>query len=1104
MTCVTKAIVELANKADLTDKQKLEIRKIAYEKTKDKKYRDTPVYDTLPTKDRDEETMTYAAIGSREISADMIVQMNNSAIELAAEGYKLQSGGAIGADMAFEGKSQPIKVTMLKNIRIKDFNYEKDEVLEIGSKKFTELMYEIPKHDNHLTNTNKLVKINKSSNPKTIGKEQVQSFDPKHVKYDKYKNRDKVRAIANEMHPQARPLSKPGDKNTYVHDLQARNTYQIFGENLDTPVDFVLYYAEKDPNDPIRPKGDTGQAVEMAALKGIPTINMLDEDWKEQLQAVKDGTWKEPDEVKVAREVMANRPKFDVETNTQSKQDSKSAKPSPIKGSFKGTPNESVLVSLGKQLTSSLRNGKIVSGDIVGPGEVLKYGPRLTKTYTSVKVDPKQHKSYDYSHKKHTLKNAVPAPLKDLQREVEKMTNKEAGYYNHILVNVIEPGGGMGSHQDNEPLYWENGSTQANPIVGDVAVVSIGDTTEDHIINKIGYPVPSMSVVEFNGNEYHKVGKAGKEGRISITFRHIPNSKIIDTKPSEAINSNGNIQDRYQETQPKQDSTSTQVDMNKENDANQSELPSVDELYVIDNYGHIKEFPFSYNYGVYIINTDRMTVRSTTGSIKDMGEMLTLANKGMEKLKNVQDKIGEELINLMADNSISLSEKNKRKKMLLTSASKELIGRMEESDMSKRAETGNLDDMFTNYMYDNIKKLIDAGKTAEAYNTINNFTEYLGRYDYDEKRDMRSKIDKKFELAGVDKSKPEQLTIEQVGILFNRVSEFTDKMKTTETQPKQDTPMRYSQGDYSVSNKFTKAEREAYATPLIKEIRNALGTKFKKADITYRQVARDLYENMELYLAGKKKLPTVEEADGMRVGAAYNPATETIILPGKTITEVENAVEQGVEKVANMLGDKSLVESIKAGPKYTEVQKFVQELMKQREYNQRRGLQKVTREVVLHELVHAISENGLRTKDGKLTKEGKALTAIKEAVTPILMKNKELAEVDTYWQTDLHEFVSEAMSNPRLVRELSAMKVGDKKRLTSVLDAIVNILAGIFGKYKDTVHDAVMYQLGEIARKQDAAESLVNTLKQDSGTIHITNRQQTTEQMADTYSSIIC
>lgn len=85
-----------------------------------------------------------------------------------------------------------------------------------------------------------------------------------------------TRVIAKEIHPNPNAL-----KNT-VLNLMASSTNQVFGKNLDTPVDFVLYYA-KPSNNPIRPQGGTGQAVEMANRKGIPTINMIDSNWEEQL-----------------------------------------------------------------------------------------------------------------------------------------------------------------------------------------------------------------------------------------------------------------------------------------------------------------------------------------------------------------------------------------------------------------------------------------------------------------------------------------------------------------------------------------------------------------------------------------------------------------------------------------------------------------------------------------------------------------------------------------------------------------------------------------------------------------------------------------------------
>ena len=92
-------------------------------------------------------------------------------------------------------------------------------------------------------------------------------------------SRIKEQTVAKEIHPAPSRLKSGGLK------LMARNTNQIFGDNLDTPVDFVLFYAEE-TNNPLRPKGGTGQAVEMARRKGIPTINMADTNWKNQLEKV--------------------------------------------------------------------------------------------------------------------------------------------------------------------------------------------------------------------------------------------------------------------------------------------------------------------------------------------------------------------------------------------------------------------------------------------------------------------------------------------------------------------------------------------------------------------------------------------------------------------------------------------------------------------------------------------------------------------------------------------------------------------------------------------------------------------------------------------------
>jgi len=101
---------------------------------------------------------------------------------------------------------------------------------------------------------------------------------------------DQTRTIAKEVHPNPKSLSG------YVLDLQARNTNQVFGKDLDTPVDFLLawtpngetradqrYYGGKDdPNN----TGGTGQAIALADLKGIPVINMKNIGWLEELGKV--------------------------------------------------------------------------------------------------------------------------------------------------------------------------------------------------------------------------------------------------------------------------------------------------------------------------------------------------------------------------------------------------------------------------------------------------------------------------------------------------------------------------------------------------------------------------------------------------------------------------------------------------------------------------------------------------------------------------------------------------------------------------------------------------------------------------------------------------
>lgn len=87
--------------------------------------------------------------------------------------------------------------------------------------------------------------------------------------------------IAQEVHPA--PWLLP----SFARRLMARNTFQVFGADLDTPVDFVLCWTEDGCTSHAtrrRETGGTGQAIELASLKGIPVINIRNDNWRDELK----------------------------------------------------------------------------------------------------------------------------------------------------------------------------------------------------------------------------------------------------------------------------------------------------------------------------------------------------------------------------------------------------------------------------------------------------------------------------------------------------------------------------------------------------------------------------------------------------------------------------------------------------------------------------------------------------------------------------------------------------------------------------------------------------------------------------------------------------
>ena len=171
----------------------------------------TPVFDSLPAHDpKAPRSMTYAGVGSRDISIEEQKQLTEVAALLYSMGYTLQSGGAEGSDKAFEA----------------------------GAKDKKAIFYADDKNGHRNAAT------------------------------------DKTRAVALEIHPAPAALQRMGQKAV---DLMARNTNQVFGANLDTPVDFLVAWTKDgitSSSERTQKTGGTGQAIDMASRKGIPVFNL--------------------------------------------------------------------------------------------------------------------------------------------------------------------------------------------------------------------------------------------------------------------------------------------------------------------------------------------------------------------------------------------------------------------------------------------------------------------------------------------------------------------------------------------------------------------------------------------------------------------------------------------------------------------------------------------------------------------------------------------------------------------------------------------------------------------------------------------------------------
>lgn len=154
----------------------------------------------------------YAGIGARETPRDVCLYMTAIAKRLASLGYTCNSGGAEGADSAFERGA-----VVNRQIFLPWDGFNRKYVLAMN-KLHGEGSYIVP----------------------PFNKELVRKY-----------------------HPKPSLLTGSGWK------FMSRNSYQVLGLDLNTPVDFVLCWTKDG-----KATGGTGQALRIAQDRSIPIFNL--------------------------------------------------------------------------------------------------------------------------------------------------------------------------------------------------------------------------------------------------------------------------------------------------------------------------------------------------------------------------------------------------------------------------------------------------------------------------------------------------------------------------------------------------------------------------------------------------------------------------------------------------------------------------------------------------------------------------------------------------------------------------------------------------------------------------------------------------------------
>ena len=156
----------------------------------------------------------YAGVGSRETSPEICHLMTRIAKRLSEKGWTLRSGGAKGADSAFELGSA------LSKIYLPYDGFEKKRQYHTGC------------------------------------------YDA-----ESFSNYQEARAIAAEFHPAWNRCSE------WARKMHTRNVYQVLGMDLNTPSSCIICWTKDGGFN-----GGTAQSMRIAKARGIPIFNLYFQD----------------------------------------------------------------------------------------------------------------------------------------------------------------------------------------------------------------------------------------------------------------------------------------------------------------------------------------------------------------------------------------------------------------------------------------------------------------------------------------------------------------------------------------------------------------------------------------------------------------------------------------------------------------------------------------------------------------------------------------------------------------------------------------------------------------------------------------------------------